>query len=50
MTTEVLSRLLRYKLFAVGYPSCCESHARNYFMVIYDLGETGETQYKMSLS
>lgn len=50
MPTEVMTRLLRYRLSTVGYPSCCEIHARNYFMVIYDLGDWGETQYKMSLN
>jgi hypothetical protein len=39
-----------YKLFVAGYPTCCESHARRYFMVIYNVGDDLETQFKMSLS
>lgn len=50
MTGKVLQRLKRYRLFESGYPFCCETHARNYFMVVYDIGPDGETSYKMGLN
>lgn len=39
-----------YRFFAAGFPTCCETHARHYFMVIYDVGEDLDTQFKLSLS
>ncbi len=50
MPTEVLRRLARYRLFEAGFPFCCETHTRNYFMVVYDIGDHGETSYKMGLN
>ena len=45
-----MKELLVWKFFAAGYPSCCEAHARNYFMVMWNLGQNFETQFKLSLS
>jgi hypothetical protein len=39
-----------YKLFRAGYLCCCEVHARYYFTVVYDIGDEGETMYRLSLS
>lgn len=50
MPTFLLARLLRYRLLAAGYPVCCVTHARYYFMVIYDLGEDTEMHHKMGLN
>lgn len=39
-----------FKLFKAGYPTCCVSHARYYFMAIYDIGDNGEATFKMGLN
>jgi hypothetical protein len=50
LTASILNRLLRYRLFRAGYPTCCEHHARHCFLVIYDLGDQRETFFRMSLN
>lgn len=36
--------------FRAGYMTCCESHARHYFLVMYDVGDSGECLFKLSLN
>jgi len=43
-------RGLPWGLYKAGYPTCCEQHARHYWMVIWDLGPDYDTSFKMSLS
>lgn len=37
-----------WSFFKAGYPTCCESHARHYWMVIWDIGVAAS--FKLSLS
>jgi len=39
-----------YRVYKAGYPTCCEHHARFYWIVMYDIGKKGETTYTMSLN
>jgi hypothetical protein len=39
-----------WRFFKAGYPTCCVSHARHYWMVMWDIGVDGETSFKLSLS
>jgi len=41
---------LWYRFYAAGFPACHESCARNYFVVLWDLGENGETYYKLGIN
>lgn len=51
MPTEVLERLLRFRFYKAGYPTANETLARNYWMVLWDIGNDGGfTTVKMSLS
>jgi hypothetical protein len=51
MPVVILERLERYRLYKAGYPTAHETLARNYFMVIWDIGEDGGyTTYKMGLN
>lgn len=43
-------RALGYRLFAAGFPTCCETHARYTFMVIWDIGQDREMSFKMGLN
>ena len=45
-----VTRFRWFSFFKAGYPTCCESHARHYFMVIWDIGEDGECSYKLSIN
>lgn len=41
---------LWWKYFKSGFPCCCEQHARHYWMVLWDVGDNGETSFKLGLS
>lgn len=41
---------LWYRFFGAGFPSCHERCARNYFVVLWDLGENHETEYKIGMN
>ena len=45
-----VTRLRWYSFFDAGCPTCCEAHARHFFMVIWNIGEDGECSYKLSLN
>lgn len=51
MTATILERLLRISVYKAGYPTANETLARNYFMVVYDVGpDGGFTTFKMGLN
>jgi hypothetical protein len=33
-----------------GYPCCCLTHARHFWMTVWDLGDDYETSFKLSLN
>lgn len=41
---------LWWKYFMSGYPTCCKSHARHCWMVMWDIGDDYETFYKLSIN
>ncbi len=41
---------LWWKYFKAGFPTCCEAHARNSWMVIWDIGDDFDFSIKLGLS
>jgi hypothetical protein len=41
---------LTWSLYAAGFPTCCVTHARLYFMVMWNLGRNHETIYRFSIN
>jgi hypothetical protein len=39
-----------WTLFESGYPLCCQNHARNYFMIVWDLGKEYEASFKIGIN
>jgi len=47
---DIATEPLWFSFFLAGYPGCHESCARNYFLVLWNLGENYETVYKLGLN
>ena len=41
---------MMYRLFKFGFPCCHECCARNYFVVLWDVGEALESVVKLGLN
>jgi hypothetical protein len=41
---------LWYRVYEFGYPFCHERCSRNYWLVVYDVGDEGETSYKLGMN
>ena len=39
-----------FHFFAAGYMACCDSHARNCYVIMWDIGDNGERSFKLSLN